>query len=218
MRPRAAHAPPRERDHSTPATRCLLRARTACTWFGHDAVNRRPRTPAVRTQDCASRGFCPSCGGCRMADTAAHLLDRVLPEVYEPGSRQAPRFFPLRAPDDAEVACVAARASDRAAVPAASAPTAAAGAPAGAARERLLRVAHRAPPGAASAPLSESSGRTAAEAAPCSRAVASLPRPAAEAPDHSRRPHARLKSPPLEPGSPPGGLSAQSTDVRFSPK
>ena len=27
------------------------------------------------------RGFCPSCGGRRMADTAAHLVDRVLPRV-----------------------------------------------------------------------------------------------------------------------------------------
>jgi hypothetical protein len=27
------------------------------------------------------RGFCPSCGGRRMADTAAHLVDRVLPKV-----------------------------------------------------------------------------------------------------------------------------------------
>ncbi len=30
---------------------------------------------------CKRRGFCPSCGGHRMADTAAHLVDRVLPEV-----------------------------------------------------------------------------------------------------------------------------------------
>jgi len=30
---------------------------------------------------CKRRGFCPSCGGRRMADTAAHLVDRVLPEV-----------------------------------------------------------------------------------------------------------------------------------------
>ena len=30
---------------------------------------------------CKRRGFCPSCGGRRMADTAAHLADRVLPEV-----------------------------------------------------------------------------------------------------------------------------------------
>jgi hypothetical protein len=30
---------------------------------------------------CKKRGFCPSCGGRRMADTAAHLVDRVIPEV-----------------------------------------------------------------------------------------------------------------------------------------
>jgi hypothetical protein len=30
---------------------------------------------------CKGRSFCPSCGGRRMADTAAHLVDRVLPEV-----------------------------------------------------------------------------------------------------------------------------------------
>jgi hypothetical protein len=30
---------------------------------------------------CKGRGFCPSCGGRRMADTAAHLIDRVFPEV-----------------------------------------------------------------------------------------------------------------------------------------
>jgi hypothetical protein len=30
---------------------------------------------------CKGRGFCPSCGGRRMADTAAYLVDRVLPEV-----------------------------------------------------------------------------------------------------------------------------------------
>ncbi|MCL4686271.1 transposase [Myxococcota bacterium] len=30
---------------------------------------------------CKGRGFCPSCGGRRMADTAAHLVDRVVPEV-----------------------------------------------------------------------------------------------------------------------------------------
>jgi hypothetical protein len=29
---------------------------------------------------CKRRGFCPSCGGRRMADTAAHLVDCVLPE------------------------------------------------------------------------------------------------------------------------------------------
>ena len=30
---------------------------------------------------CKGRGFCSSCGGRRMADTAAHLVDRVFPEV-----------------------------------------------------------------------------------------------------------------------------------------
>ena len=30
---------------------------------------------------CKGRGFCGSCGGRRMADTAAHLVDRVLPRV-----------------------------------------------------------------------------------------------------------------------------------------
>jgi len=30
---------------------------------------------------CKSRGICPSCGGRRMADTAAHLVDRVIPDV-----------------------------------------------------------------------------------------------------------------------------------------
>ena len=30
---------------------------------------------------CKGRAFCPSCGGRRMADTAAHLVDRVLPQV-----------------------------------------------------------------------------------------------------------------------------------------
>jgi hypothetical protein len=30
---------------------------------------------------CKTRGFCPSCGARRMADTAAHLVDRVFPEA-----------------------------------------------------------------------------------------------------------------------------------------
>ena len=30
---------------------------------------------------CKRRSICPSCGGRRMADTAAHLVDRVIPEV-----------------------------------------------------------------------------------------------------------------------------------------
>ena len=30
---------------------------------------------------CKRRGFCPSCGGRRMSETAAHLVDNVIPEV-----------------------------------------------------------------------------------------------------------------------------------------
>ncbi|MBW2316103.1 MAG: transposase zinc-binding domain-containing protein [Deltaproteobacteria bacterium] len=46
--------------------------RLHCDGCGHD------RLVAF---SCKRRGFCPSCGGRRMADTAAHLVDRVLPEV-----------------------------------------------------------------------------------------------------------------------------------------
>ena len=46
----------------------------------------RVRCPACREErlvpfSCKGRGFCPSCGGRRMADTVAWLVDRVLPEV-----------------------------------------------------------------------------------------------------------------------------------------
>ena len=30
---------------------------------------------------CKRRGFCPSCGARRMAETAAHLVDHVIPRV-----------------------------------------------------------------------------------------------------------------------------------------
>ena len=46
--------------------------RVHCDSCGHDRI-----VPF----SCKGRGFCSSCGGRRMADTAAHLVDRVLPEV-----------------------------------------------------------------------------------------------------------------------------------------
>jgi len=46
--------------------------RVHCDACGHD------RLVAF---SCKRRGFCPSCGGRRMADTAAQLVDRVLPEA-----------------------------------------------------------------------------------------------------------------------------------------
>jgi hypothetical protein len=39
------------------------------------------RLDRIVAYSCKCRGFCPSCGGRRMADTAAHLVDRVFPEV-----------------------------------------------------------------------------------------------------------------------------------------
>ena len=39
------------------------------------------RLDRVVPYSCKCGGFCPSCCGRRMADTAAHLVDRVLPEV-----------------------------------------------------------------------------------------------------------------------------------------
>jgi hypothetical protein len=39
------------------------------------------RMDRVVAFSCKHRGFCPSCGGRRMADTAAHLVDHVFPEV-----------------------------------------------------------------------------------------------------------------------------------------
>src|SRR5512145_2145904 len=39
------------------------------------------KTERLVAFSCKGRGFCPSCGGRRMADTAAHLVDRVFPEA-----------------------------------------------------------------------------------------------------------------------------------------
>jgi len=47
-------------------------ARVHCSGCGKDAIV---------AFSCKGRGFCPSCGGRRMADTAAHLVDHVLPHV-----------------------------------------------------------------------------------------------------------------------------------------
>ncbi|MBI3858101.1 MAG: transposase [Planctomycetes bacterium] len=47
-------------------------ARVRCPGCGHDEVV---------AFSCKGRGFCPSCMGRRMADTAAHLVDHVFPEV-----------------------------------------------------------------------------------------------------------------------------------------
>ena len=46
--------------------------RVHCAGCGHDRI-----VPF----SCKGRGFCPSCGGRRMSESAAHLVDSVIPEV-----------------------------------------------------------------------------------------------------------------------------------------
>ncbi|MDH3227716.1 MAG: transposase, partial [Thermoleophilia bacterium] len=77
----------RAREDDRPAPRFIeqeLRAYLRCGILAHgflrlhcDACGHDRLVPF----SCKRRGFCPSCGGRRMADTAAHLVDCVLPEV-----------------------------------------------------------------------------------------------------------------------------------------
>ena len=75
----------RERDRLVPRfVERELRSFLECGILAHGFIRvycdacRRDR---VVPFSCKKRGFCPSCGGRRMADTAAHLVDRVFPEV-----------------------------------------------------------------------------------------------------------------------------------------
>jgi hypothetical protein len=61
-----------------------LRAYLKCGILAHGFVRVRCDAcgkDALVAFSCKGRGFCPSCGGRRMASTAAHLVDRVLPRV-----------------------------------------------------------------------------------------------------------------------------------------
>ena len=75
----------RERDRPVPRfVEREFRAYLACGLLEHGFV--RVRCDACGCDrlvafSCKGRAFCPSCGGRRMADTAGHLVDRVLPEV-----------------------------------------------------------------------------------------------------------------------------------------
>ena len=75
----------REREHPVPRfVEREFRAYVACGMLEHGFV--RVHCDACGCDrlvafSCKGRAFCPSCGGRRMADTAAHLVDRVLPEV-----------------------------------------------------------------------------------------------------------------------------------------
>ncbi len=74
-----------EGDHPVPHfVEQELRAYLRCGILAHGFL--RIHCDACRLDrlvpfSCKRRGFCPSCGGRRMADTAAHLVDCVLPEV-----------------------------------------------------------------------------------------------------------------------------------------
>ena len=75
----------RERDRLVPRfVERELRAFLDCGILARGFV--RVYCPACRKDrvvpfSCKGRAVCPSCGGRRMADTAAHLVDRVFPEV-----------------------------------------------------------------------------------------------------------------------------------------
>ena len=77
----------RARETGQPAPRFIeqeLRAYLRCGVLAHGFL--RLHCDACKFDrlvpfSCKRRGFCPSCGGRRMAETAAHLVDCVLPEV-----------------------------------------------------------------------------------------------------------------------------------------
>jgi hypothetical protein len=77
----------RSRDRGHPAPRFVeqeLRAFLRCGVLAHGFLRLHCDDcgcDRLVPFSCKRRGFCPSCGGRRMADTAAHLVDRVLPEV-----------------------------------------------------------------------------------------------------------------------------------------
>ncbi len=61
-----------------------FRAFLRCGWLAGGFARFRCdgcRTERVVAFSCKGRGFCPSCGGRRMAERAAHLVDDVLPDV-----------------------------------------------------------------------------------------------------------------------------------------
>jgi len=61
-----------------------LRAQLRCGLLAHGFASIhcfRCGTDALVAFSCKGLGFCPSCGGRRMAESAAHLVDHVLPEV-----------------------------------------------------------------------------------------------------------------------------------------
>lgn len=77
----------RQHDRGRPVPRFVereLRGLLECGVLAHGFVRVHCDTcgkDRLVAFSCKGRGFCPSCGGRRMADTAAWLVDRVLPFV-----------------------------------------------------------------------------------------------------------------------------------------
>jgi len=71
-----AELPPFVKDEFDAFLECGILAhgflRLRCADCGHDKL---------LAFSCKRRGFCPSCGARRMAQTAAHLVDHVIPRV-----------------------------------------------------------------------------------------------------------------------------------------
>ena len=73
--------------HTKPVPRYVeqdLRGYLRCGVFAHGFVRARCNAcghDLLVALSCKGRGICPSCAGRRMANTAAHLVDRVLPDV-----------------------------------------------------------------------------------------------------------------------------------------
>ncbi len=63
--------------------------RVQCTSCGHEKL--------VAFFSCKRRGFCPSCGARRIAESATHLVDEVFPEKP---MRQWVLSFPLVCPGE----------------------------------------------------------------------------------------------------------------------
>ena len=52
-----------------------------CGILAHGFLRLRCGHDKLVAFSCKRRGFCPSCGAKRMAQTAAHLMDHVIPHV-----------------------------------------------------------------------------------------------------------------------------------------
>jgi hypothetical protein len=60
---------------------CACEKLVACEASIPGLAGNLPVAPTPAAFSCKKRGFCPACGARRMAETAAHLVDHVIPRV-----------------------------------------------------------------------------------------------------------------------------------------